>query len=382
MKQREHAACSSVDDDGRQMARRTLQRASFRPVLLPTMARLRGWVSHHRYLAVAIGLSALLVGYLGYHGVRAWLAWRDIDRVSFDIVASREALAEVTTTTTADVSASTIPVSPVDPLVDSNMDAYLVIGSDEDKNKDPGVQERIYGDAILLYLVPAEASPALVSLPRDLLVTNPCSGRLAKLDSMLAGCGSLVSGPELLAIAVEDFTGIGMDHFAVISFGGFVDVIDGLGGVDLCVPRALRDSPTGDLLPAGCSRADGAVTLRYVRSRSTLEFVDGEWRAMAGVSDLTRVQRQQDVLFALLARAKTLRSPGSLTDLVASLDDGAVVLDESLSMTEAIGLAWELRSTPAASIRRIVLPVEPTVTLDGRYAVRATRTMLEVLAES
>jgi hypothetical protein len=68
--------------------------------------------------------------------------------------------------------------------------------------------------------------------------------------------------------------------------------------------------------------------------------------------------------------------------LVASLDDGAVVLDDTLSMTEAIGLAWELRSTPDGSIRRIVLPVEPTVTDDGHYALVATATLREVLFDS
>ena len=142
-------------------------------------------------------------------------------------------------------------------------------------------------------------------------------------------------------------------------------------------PRALRVNLTIDLLPAGCSRADGMTTLAFVRNRTTLEFVDGEWRVTEGVSDLTRVQRQQDVLFALLARAKTLRSPGALADLVASLADGAVVLDDTLEMGAAISLAWELRSTPPGTIRRIVLPVEATITDDGRYAVVATKTVLE-----
>jgi hypothetical protein len=51
-------------------------------------------------------------------------------------------------------------------------------------------------------------------------------------------------------------------------------------------------------------------------------------------------------------------------------------------MSGAIGLAWDLRSTPPATIRRIVLPVEPTVTSDGSYAVIATATLREVLAAS
>ena len=200
------------------------------------MTRLRSWVSRHRYLVVAIGLAAVLFGYLGYQGVRAYLAWRDLDRVSFDLPGSRDVLAGVTTTIAA-AGASTVPVIPVDALVDADLDAFLVIGSDERPDPIPGFeQDHIYGDAILLYLVSVDASPALVSLPRDLLVTSPCSGAVVKISSLFSGCGSTVSGAELLAIAVEDFSGIGIDHFAAIRFDGFVDVIDGLGGIDLCVP--------------------------------------------------------------------------------------------------------------------------------------------------
>jgi LCP family protein required for cell wall assembly len=345
------------------------------------MSRLRSWISRHRLLSVVLTLTALLMGYLGYHGIRTYVAWRQLDRVAFDIPASRRALAEVTTTTLP--GASTIPVLPIDPLADDSVVVYLVIGSDERPEPIPGfTQGTIYADAILLYLAPAEGNPAMVSLPRDLLVTSPCTGGVAKLSTMFTGCGSTVSGQELLAIAVEDFTGVAIDHFAIVRFDAVIDVIDGLGGIELCVPRALQDAPGQDLLPAGCSRVDGNTTLRYVQSRTTLELVDGEWRAIAGVSDLTRAQRQQDVLLALLARAKTVRTPAALADLVASLDDGAIVLDDTLSMSGAIGLAWDLRSTPPATIRRIVLPVEPTVTSDGSYAVIATATLREVLAAS
>ena len=68
--------------------------------------------------------------------------------------------------------------------------------------------------------------------------------------------------------------------------------------------------------------------------------------------------------------------------MVVSLDDGAVILDDTLSMNAAVSLAWDLRGTPADSIRRLVLPVESTVSVDGRFALRATKSLLEVLAES
>jgi len=79
-----------------------------------------------------------------------------------------------------------------------------------------------------------------VSLSRDLLVTSPCSGEEVKINTSLDGCGDLVSGPELLALTVEDFTGVPIDHFALFGFDGFVQIIDSLGGVEICIDHAIR----------------------------------------------------------------------------------------------------------------------------------------------
>ena len=222
------------------------------------------------------------------------------------------------------------------------------------------------------------APRALVSLPRDLLVVDPCTREETKLDRTLAGCGETVSGPELVSLAVEDFTGIGIDHYATFDFEAFIEVIDSLGGVELCVDYALREGTT-DLLPAGCSTADGKTALAWVRSRGTQEFVDGEWRFVEGVSDQNRTQRQQELMFAMLAKMKTMRSPAALAGIAESVGD-SVVLSESLSMGDAIGMAWDLRSVPSSSIRRIVVPTESVVTEDGSFAVRASVPFQELLA--
>ena len=45
-------------------------------------------------------------------------------------------------------------------------------------------------------------------------------------------------------MAVEDFTGVEIDHFAVFDFEGFKAIIDRVGGVEICVEYAVRDSHT------------------------------------------------------------------------------------------------------------------------------------------
>src|SRR5665811_579369 len=114
------------------------------------------------------------------------------------------------------------------------------------------------------------------------------------------------------------------------------------------------------------------------RSRSTQEFVDGEWRFVEGVSDANRAQRQQELMFAILARLKAMRSPTALAGIAGSLGD-TVSLDESLSMGDAVAMAWDLRSVPSSRIRRIVVPTEPAATADGSFALRATVPFRELL---
>jgi len=131
----------------------------------------------------------------------------------------------------------------------------------------------------------------IVSLPRDLIVVDPCTGHETKLDRTLAGCGSTIGGEELVALAVEDFTGIAVGNYASFCFEAFVKMVDAVGGVEICVPNALREGG-GELLSAGCSTVDGDQALRWIRSRQTQELVDGEWRFAEANGDAARGERQ------------------------------------------------------------------------------------------
>jgi len=263
-------------------------------------------VTRKRIALIAAGVVVfVVVGFLGWQGAQAWWAWRGIERVEFDTAQARSRLAEPAQTGSKTEPAADAAPSPTYEVVE--YDTVLAIGSDERPQEQAKRQEGVYADAVLFWLVPSNGGdPVLVSLPRDLLVTNPCTGEETKLDRTLAGCGDDVSGPELVALAVEDYTGIGVDHFAMFGFDAFVEVIDTIGGVEICVDHALREGGS-DLLPEGCSVVDGTTALRWVRSRGTQEFVDGEWRFVEGVSDLSRARRQQTLMFAMLAKLKTMR---------------------------------------------------------------------------
>jgi LCP family protein required for cell wall assembly len=189
---------------------------------------------------------------------------------------------------------------------------------------------------------------------------------MSRINANLNGCGTRATGPEQLAIAVEDFTGLAVDHFVLFTFEGFRNVVNRVGGVEICTPVAVRDARVDPVpldLPAGCTVANGDQTLAWVRSRRTEGLVDGAWVPVAS-SDLDRNQRQQEVILQAMQRLAGMRDVSELTALVEELAD-EFTIDHALTLGSAIATAWELRSIDVATIARPVIPVADFVTEDG-----------------
>ena len=337
-------------------------------------------------------LTLAAVAWAGSQGFQIWRDWVGIERIPYDIAQAREALTSPTTLPVAvnpDAGTGdeieipgtlppelTLPSSPQ--IAPEALQAFLVIGSDQR----PQLGTASRADVIMLLLIPADGSdPVMVSIPRDLYLPNPCTGGYTRINATLNGCPSRgVSGPELLTVALEDFTGVRIDHFAAFGFEGFKTVIDRVGGVEICVDRPVYDDHTEPALnlPAGCTLTDGAMTLSWVRSRKTQELIDGEWRLMPGVNDLTRNQRQQELLLEALSRLKRFGSIGEFSNLVESLAN-AFSIDAGLSLREAIGIAWDLRRLDVDAIQRPTIPVADYQTEAGAQVLRPTATFAQVL---
>lgn len=322
-------------------------------------------------LMTVASMVAIGVLFAGWQGVRALNAWNRIERVEFDLETAR-----------ADLPAPSVDtddaLGPAPTILSVEYDTILLIGSDERPDDLKRFQEASYADAVMLYMLPDDGSgPLVVSFPRDLIVIDPCTGEETKLDRTLAGCGDTIGGEELVALAVEDFTGVRVDNFASFRFDAFVNAIDAVGGIEVCVPRAVGEGGQ-EILPAGCSTIDGKTALRWIRSRLTQEFVDGEWRFFEDLGDAVRVERQQTLIFALMDRLKGIRSPAELASIAEALGS-AIVLDETLQLADALSMVWDLRSVSGSSIRTLTVPTEPAVLPDGSFAVRATLTFTELI---
>ncbi len=337
---------------------------------------------------VVLGLFTLAVLGLGYGAADLWWSWRNVEREAFD-QAGFEALPAVPVEALANededlpdaVVEAQRSVRPAEPTGDDEevdvagdaadpYDAYLVVGSDEGDRR---------ADVIILALLPKDGSaPLMVSLPRDLYLPNRCTQSLTRLNANYNGCGADLNGPTQLAGAVTDFTGIEIDHFALFTMEGFERIIDAVGGMEICVDHPVREDTRLDL-PAGCSLVDGEMALGWVRSRKTQEFVDGRWRTMPEVSDLTRNQRQQDLILDVAGRAGSFGSPAELSGFVASLSD-AFTLDDRLGLAGAADLAWSNRHLRPEDVVRLTVPVEPYTTSGGAQVLLPTTPFAEILA--
>ena len=123
-----------------------------------------------------------------------------------------------------------------------------------------------------------------MSIPRDSYLPVPGYG-YDKINAAFA-----LGGPELLVQTVEQNTGLHIDRYAEIGMGGLANVVDAVGGVEICVSEAIDDPLANLNVQPGCQQMDGATSLGYVRTRATAQ------------GDLDRVMRQREFLGALLDR--------------------------------------------------------------------------------
>ncbi|MCH1866423.1 LCP family protein [Nocardioides sp. CFH 31398] len=187
-------------------------------------------------------------------------------------------------------------IDRIDAFGDDRLDSqpgtnYLLVGSDsrEDLSEEER-QELGTGDAAgrrtdtIMLLHVGSGPNLLMSIPRDSIVDIPGEGT-NKINAAFA-----IGGPELLVDTVESNTGIRIDHFVEIGFGGFVNIIDGVGGIEICPDQAI-DDPLANLdIRRGCQEVDGTEALGYARTRKF------------ATSDIQRAENQREVVSAVGAK--------------------------------------------------------------------------------
>ncbi|MGI5162305.1 LCP family protein [Microbispora sp. CA-102843] len=206
-------------------------------------------------------------------------------------------------------------------------------------------------DTMMLLHIPGSGRPTLVSLPRDSYVPIEGHGS-GKLNAAYA-----YGGPKLLTKTVERVTGIRIDHYMEIGFGGFVGIVDAIGGVNICVKQDIKDPKAGINLKKGCQDMDGGTALGYVRTRAT-----------GAIPDFERTQRQRQFFAAVVQKAAspgTLINPFTSVPLALSAAD-SVSVDPGTGLFDLLSVGLAMREGPLAT----AVPIGSLPTIDGQAVVK------------
>ncbi len=191
-------------------------------------------------------------------------------------------------------------------------------------------------DTIMVLHIPSNGLPAvLVSIPRDSYVDIPGFG-MNKINAAYD-----FGGPKLLAKTVQNSTGLYINHFMSIGFGGLVNVVDAVGGVRMCIPSNLNDPASGLHLKKGCQNLDGAEALGFVRSRH-----------LFATQDLQREQDQRVFIKALLTK---MTSPASLINPFHSFPAAfgaadSLTVDKGTQLYQLVQVAFALRHPETTTV--------------------------------
>jgi len=190
-------------------------------------------------------------------------------------------------------------------------------------------------DTILILHIPSGGGkPVLVSIPRDSYVPIPGHGE-SKINAAFD-----LGGPKLLAETIQQVTGLYINHYMGIGFGGFVSVVNAVGGVRMCLPGPMVDPKAGLNLKAGCQTLNGDQALGYVRTRNF------------ALSDLQREQDQRLFMKALLSK---MTSPGVLLNPFAIIpaatgSANTLTVSQGTSVYDLMHVAFALRNPETTTV--------------------------------
>ena len=221
-------------------------------------------------------------------------------------------------------------VSALSGAADTPGTTYLLAGSDSraDGAVQDGFNESERADSIMLVNVAPNGQKVALSIPRDTYAEIPGVG-WDKINASYA-----YGGPELLVETVEKLTGLTVDHFVQIGMGAVPDMVDAVGGVELCYDNDADDQYSGLKWTAGCHTVDGTTALQFSRMR----YQDPE-------GDIGRTKRQRQVISKVISSAaspSTLINPAK-TLRVERAGSRSFTVDEDSSVLTVASLVWALR---------------------------------------
>ncbi|GAA2054344.1 LCP family protein [Williamsia deligens] len=254
---------------------------------------------------------------------------------------------------------------------------YLIVGTDTRAGQNGRVGAGTIAEAggarsdtVILVNIPANRSRVVaVSFPRDLAVDRPeCrswdnnTGTYGT-DLVPAETGAKLNtaygdgGPECAVKVVQQLSGLSINHFIAMDFFGFEQVVNKIGGVQVCSPTPLYDYELGQILSRpGKQTVRGSRALNYVRART----IESE-----GNGDYGRIKRQQLFMSSLLRgmlSGQVLSNPAKLNGIINTFTKYSLV--DGIDTDSLVNLAQSLEGLQAGRVTFLTIPTAGTTT-DG-----------------
>ena len=207
---------------------------------------------------------------------------------------------------------------------DPSSEAITILVMGVDARPGAPIDIGVRPDALMvLYLNPSNGACRGLAIPRDSLVELPGYGQ-TKINHAL-----MVAGIPYQQLVVEQFLGLDIDHYALIDFAGFQELVDAVGGVPVTVPSELTEGGS-TVFSMGPQTFDGETALAYARYRGADDV------------DVGRVRRQQQIIRGLIATASGRNIATDINNLLPALT-GHVRTD--LSSDQLLTLVEQYRSS-------------------------------------
>ncbi|WP_084715055.1 LCP family protein [Streptacidiphilus rugosus] len=236
---------------------------------------------------------------------------------------------------------------------------WLIIGSDSRAGLSTADQQRLHTgydvgartDSMMMLHIGSNGN-TLMSIPRDSYVTIPAwtdsKGVQHHASKNKINAAYAYGDGPLLVKTLEYNTGIHIDHYAEIGFSGFVNVVDDLGGVDMCLDKPIVDKASGANLKAGCQTLNGTQALAFVRERH-----------QEASQDLARMQHQQQFLNALAHKATSMGTLLNPFTLYPTMDSGLSMLsvDNGTGLTDLGSMFFAMKGLKSGDGKTMTVPI-------------------------
>lgn len=250
---------------------------------------------------------------------------------------------------------ATLPEEDRPPKLHEDL-TVLLIGSDgrEGDNADYGEFEGERSDSLMLvHIAPDREEVTAINFPRDSLVEIPECDPYEGTEGTAGYYGMINAalfhgGQPCVVKTIESLTDIRIDHVVHLGFAGFRDMVDAVGGVEMCIPEPLEDDRAGLDLDEGEQTLDGEEALAFVRAR--YEIGDG--------GDLGRIDRQQMFLAALadqLLSSELLARPGRLMGVLEAVSEHTST-DSDLTLERMVSIGTTMADTDLDAINFYTVP--------------------------